>query len=517
MQPNIVYIYADDLGRGMLSCYGQKHFRTPNIDRLAGEGVRFTRAYGTSFCAPARASLLTGMHDAHAGRWTFNRGGLYERLTDGRMTLDDLSEVVNNTGIRPADGETFLATVAKRAGLATEQIGKLEWGFAASDAEIRAHGWDHHYGYYDHGQCHGFYPPYVFEDGRRVDIPGNTRADFGRGQYHPFEGGVVSHDPTGREVYSQDLFDERILEFLRANRDRPFFLHHPSQLPHGPIYYPDIHPDVADADDLTPAEKEYASMVLRLDRTVGLILDELDRLGIAERTLVIFASDNGHCLYYPQPGRCDPHRDLEGRELDEITTCFRTNTCGDVFDGNDGMAGLKVTNWEGGCRIPFIARWPGRIPAGSVSDHLLANYDTLATFADMLGQEAPPETDGISFLPAAVGKEDAPRHKHIVYASQYGPSLVTEDGWKLRTYLRRDRIVDFWCFGSSLDQMDEAVTRQLYYLPDDYAEEHDLAAERPDKVRELTVRLLRECDGNLVHGTPEAHFAFYPDGVVKGE
>ena len=145
-KPNIVYIYADDLGHGMLGCYGQKHFKTPNIDRLATQGVRFTRAYGTAFCAPARACLLTGMHDAHAGRWTFNKATLYEKFDAGKVSLEEAFEQVNNTGIRPRDGQTFLATVAKQAGLVTGQIGKLEWGFSTSPQELVQHGWDYHYG-----------------------------------------------------------------------------------------------------------------------------------------------------------------------------------------------------------------------------------------------------------------------------------------------------------------------------------------------------------------------------------
>ena len=322
------------------------------------------------------------------------------------------------------------------------------------------------------------------------------------------------YDPAGRAVYSQDLFDEKIIAFLREHAGEPFFLYHPSQLPHGPIYYPDVAAEVADDPDLTQAEKEYASMVLRLDRTVGLILDELDRLDLSDRTVVIFAADNGHQPYYQQLGRCCARKDLAGQDIDNVTAAFRTATCGDVFDGNDGMAGVKTTNWEGGARIPFIVRWCGHVPAGEVSDHLLANYDTLATLAELVGSAAPPGTDGVSFLPAATGRSDAPQHEHVVYASQYGPSLVSADGWKLRTCLRLDRVVDFPWWGTSMEQMAEAVVRQLYYLPDDYGEENDLAGSRPEKVRELMTRLLRECDGNLVHGTPEAHFAFYPDGTT---
>lgn len=510
-RPNIVYVYADDLGHGLLSCYGQRHYQTPNIDRLAHEGARFNRAYGTAFCAPARACLLRGQHDAHAGRWTFNLGGLYNHHTAGRYTLDQLREIVQHTGIIPGPDDPHLAKLAKRAGYATAQIGKLEWGFATCADQLHRNGWDEHFGYYDHLQCHGFYPPYLFDNGRKVAIEGNTRDDFGVGHYRQFPDGRNEHDPTGRAAYSQDLYDQRIVQFLREHRDEPFFLYHPSQLPHGPIYFPDIDPQVADNPELTPVEKEYASMVLRLDRTVGLILDELEALGIADNTLVIFASDNGHQVYYGQPGRSQGGWTLDGERIDNHRTAFTTEACGDVFDGNGGLAGLKTTNWEGGGRIPMLVRWPDRIAGGQVSDRLVNNYDTMAVFADALGLDAPADTDGLSYLPDLAGQQDAPEHDHIVYASQFGPSLVTRDHWKLRIYLKREAALDYTTFGGGLSEIAHAYETQLYNLADDPREQHDLADEQPQLAARLAATLLRECDGNYMHGTPHAHFAFYAE------
>ncbi len=509
-KPNIIYIYADDLGRGMLSCYGQKVFRTPNIDRLAGEGVRFTRSYGTAFCAPARASLLTGMHDAHAGRWTFNAGTLYMReFGDGAMTLDEIAELIHNTGIQPCKDDMFLPGIARAAGYTTAQIGKLEWGFSTCDAELRRHGWDYHYGYYDHNRCHGYYPPYLFENGKVVDIAGNTRNDCGSGHEYNKDTGEVAHDANGRAVYSQDLFDEKILEFIRNHCNEPFFLYHPSQLPHGHTYYPDVFPEVASNPNLTPVEKEYASMVLRLDQTVGLILDELDRLGLAEDTLVLFSSDNGHENNYIQTGRSSGYVDLQGNILDQVTSRFTTESCGDVFNGNDGMSGLKWTNWEGGGRIPFIARWPGKIAPNRVSDHFFANYDTMATLADLLNVDISGKTDGISYLGELTGNRECQNHEHIVFASNFGPSLISADGWKLRTCLSTTGILDYRSYGAPPERLDELAVFQLYYLPDDYQEMNNLAGDHPDMLRKLKGRLLKECDGNLVHGTPQSHFAFY--------
>lgn len=160
-KPNIIYVYADDLGRGILGCYGQKYYETPNIDKLAKTGMKFNRAYGCAFCAPARASMISGIHDCHAGRWSFTHSGMYEHLGVD-MSLEDIYEIINNTGFNDLDSTEFLPQVLKRGGYYTGQIGKLEWGFATTDDDIRRHGWDYHYGYYDHRQCHGFYPPFVF-------------------------------------------------------------------------------------------------------------------------------------------------------------------------------------------------------------------------------------------------------------------------------------------------------------------------------------------------------------------
>jgi arylsulfatase A-like enzyme len=495
-KPNIVLIYADDLGRGMLSCYGQKHFRTPNIDRLAGEGLRFGNVYGCAFCAPARASLLTGTHDCHRGGWTFTRGGIYPRIADGRMSLAEVSELIHTVSLNPQAHEVFLAQVPKAAGYVTAQIGKLEWGFATTDAEVRRHGWDYHYGYYDHVRCHGFYPPFLFENGRRVDIPGNTRPDCGKAPEPalPDEARQERWDRTGRAVYSQDLFDRKIVEFLRENRDRPFFLYHPSQLPHGPIITPEIDPAVRDNPALTEYEKEYASMVLRLDRTAGVILDQIERLGIAEDTLVLFASDNGHAVYYREEGRCMPDRDIRtGEKYDNVETRFTSETSGDVFDGNDGMSGLKFSNWEGGVRLPLLARWPGIVEPGRTSDRLVAMYDLLPTLAEIVGVEAPPGKDGVSCFAELEGQGGPPRGAPVFFASPLGPAMVTEQGWKLRqvTLPKENRY-------------------QLYHLPTDPREERNVVFDERALVEALDRELLLACDGNHMNGTPAAHQVWYP-------
>jgi len=506
---NIIYIYADDLGRGMLSCYGQKIIKTTNIDRLAERGMRFTNFCGTAFCAPARASLICGIHDAHAGRWTYTPGAYYKKISTGEVTFEELQEVLQHVRVERTEGDEYLATVAKKAGYVTAEIGKLEWGFSTTPAEMKEHGWDYHYGYYDHIQCHGYYPPFLFENGEMIDIEGNTDPQCGRPEYSIEKDDVdVSpvKDMTGRAQYSQDLFDEKILQFIRDHKDERFFLFHPSQLPHSVVFYPDVHPQVKDRNDLTQVEKEYASMVLRLDETVGKIMNEVERMGLMRDTLIIFAADNGHNVLTCKPGRSSKSHQLDGTPLNEKDNPFRTETCGDVFNGNNGMAGLKFSNWNGGCVVPFIASCPGLIPEGTVCNTLASNYDTLATVADLVGVAKPPKTDGISYLPMLRGEADAPVHDYVVYACKNGPALVTKDGYKLRVYIPGDVLS-----GKEPDSDDMTncpkTDYQLYDLNCDFEERHNIAAEHPEIVKKLKKLILDECDGNLYNGTPMAHHA----------
>jgi len=499
MKPNIIYIYADDLGRGMLSCYGQKLFKTPNIDRLAAEGMRFEHAHGCAVCAPARASLLTGYHDCHAGAWSYTTGGVYKNISRGQMTYDEVRELVNNTSFNERADEEFLATLARKAGYVTGQVGKLEWGFSTTPERLARHGWDYHYGYYDHVRCHGFYPPFLFEDGRRVDIAGNTDIDCGRtpNSSECPENLAKRRDLTGKAVYSQDLFNEKIDAFIRNNADGPFFLYHPSQLPHGPISVPEIHPGVRDVEGITEYEKEYASMVLRLDDTVGMILNTLEELGILDSTMIIFAADNGHEVYYKEEGRCHHRWDLAGREFDNITYHYTSLRGGDVFNGNDGFSGKKLASLEGGTRIPFIVRWSAIAEKGTVSEHLLANYDTMPSLAELMGVECPSWKDGLSFLPVLRGKP-AREHDSVVFAGRLGPALVTPDGWKVR-FINSKRLF------------------QLFYLPDDRQEENNLAGQHPGKLRELATKMLKACDGNFYHGFWDNHKAVRLDEYLKGD
>ena len=510
-KPNIVFVYADDLGMGMLGCYGQKVIETPNIDRLANEGIVFDKAYGTAFCAPARASLLAGIHDAHAGRWSFTKGGIYMELGDKQERLNELIECLNNTGIQEKAGDIFLGNLAKKAGYVTGEIGKLEWGFATTPQQMERHGWDYHYGYYDHGRCHGFYPPFLFENGELVKINGNTHKNCGVGPKKNEYREDLMHGMTGREVYSQDLFDEKIIKFINENKNESFFLFHPSQLPHGPTMFEKVYPEIEANPYLNRIEKEYASMVVRLDITVGKILDELEKLKLLENTIFIFSADNGHEPgYYDFEGKQNSQKTFDGIDINPTNRPFRTTDCGDVFNGNLGLAGTKRTNWEGGARVPLIIKWPSIIKEGTRTNHLVSNYDIFGLLADILEVDIPDDRDSLSYLPALKGELNAPEHDYIVYASFYGPALVTKDGWKLRTYIKTDTCLNYSGFGDSFKNYDEksGVIYQLFNLNDDYEERHNVIDNNPQKAKKLVSTLLKECDGNFVHGTPHSHFAF---------
>lgn len=517
-KPNIVFVYADDMGRGMLSSYGQKVIRTPNIDRLAAEGMRFENCCANAFCAPARASLLCGIHDCHAGGWTYTPGAYYKKISTGELTFEELQEILNKPHMDDYCRGEYMATLLSRCGYHTAEIGKLEWGFATTPQEMEAHGWQYHYGYYDHISCHGYYPPFLFENGKMVHIEGNTDPQCGRCSYYTEDD--MPYDMSARKVYSQDLFDEKIAAYIEQHQHEPFFLFHPSQLPHGPVFYKDLYPCVKDDPNLTEKEKQYASMVLRLDETVGKIYRQLEELKLLEHTVFLFASDNGHVVGYRRRGRSLDTEQLDGTPVDNLNHPFRTATCGDVFNGNDGMAGLKFTNWNGGVFVPLIIRYPAMIQANQTCASLVAPYDLLATFVELAGGARPNYTDGRSMVPLLRG-EDVTLHDAVYFASKDGPAMVTSDGWKLRTYVDKS----LWNTAEHASLiLNPNVVFQLYNLREDFAETHDLAQEKPELVEKLKKKLLDACNGNLYNGTPMAHLIqpLYPvpswpeivDGVI---
>lgn len=476
-RPNVILIFADDLGIGMLGCYGQKKVKTPNIDRLAAEGIQFNNFYGGVYCAPARWCISTGLHDGRMGGWKQTGSGLPIQRDAGRITEAEFQKrftklKASANPIHPK--EVFLAQVAGEAGYKTAQFGKLDRGFLTWAERVRRFGWDHHVGYYDHSRAHGFYPPYLWRDGERFELEGNDRADCGKMS-------EKGDEPVGAggKTYSQNVFIEGILKFLREHRDEPFFLYHPTQLPHGPVAIPELHPDYADDDGLSLAEKKYASMVRMLDDHVGLIMAELKKLGLDEKTVVFFTSDNGHELYYgPKPSFKNQWHPGKGEKANLTDRKWRTSECGDVFDGAGGRAGLKRSGYQGGMQVPMIVRWPGKIQPGSSTDHLGSHYDFMGTLADLTGGKLPEGKDSVSYVQTLIGGPQEKEHEYVVVNNQFGTmgraALITREGWKL---VEIDRTKNSF---------------QLYDLRKDNEERHDVAKSHPEITERLRKTLLKE-------------------------
>ena len=469
-QPNVILILADDLGPGMIGCYGQQRIKTPHIDQLAAEGMKFNNYYGGVYCAPARWTLLTGMHDGRNGGWGQTRAGLLINLdkknTPSQESTQALNRFVEKNSAPIPDNEVFLAQIAKRAGYQTAQFGKLDVGFLTNSDRVKRFGWDFHEGYYSHQRCHGFYPPYLWRNGERFPLEGNLRADCGKMS-------EKGDEPVGAggKTYSQNVFIEGILKYIRTHKDKPFFLYHPTQLPHGPVAIPELHPDFADDASLSLAEKKYASMVKMLDDHVGLILAELKTQGIDKNTVVVFASDNGHELYYGPKPSYQKQRLPDGQKANLTDRKWRTSECGDVFDGAGGRAGLKRSGYQGGMQCPMIVRWPDHIPAGSQNNLLTTHYDFMATLADLTGQTLPDGKDSISYLPTLLGKPQPEQHEFVVVRNKFrsmgSSALICNDGWKL----------------VESDQKNGKF--QLYNINVDNQERYNLEKQYPARVAEL--------------------------------
>lgn len=480
-KPNVILIFADDMGPSMLGCYGQKVVKTPNIDRLAAEGMKFNNYYGGVFCAPARWTLATGLHDGRKGGWGHTRAGLSIQRDAGQMSEEEFQRqmvTLKATAMPIAENEVFLGQIGQRAGYRTAQFGKLDQGFLTWHERVKRYGWDFYEGYYDHMRCHGFYPPYLWRNGERFELEGNFMADCGKTSEE-------GNEPVGYggKTYSQNVFIAGILKFIRENKDRPFFLYHPTQLPHGPVAISELHPDFAEDPNLTMAEKKYASMVKMLDDHVGLILAELKAQGLEDRTIVAFSSDNGHELYYGPKSTYKKQLLANGEKADFEEHKWRTSEAGDVFAGAGGRAGLKRSGYQGGMQCPMIVRWPGHIAAGSETDLLSAHYDFLATLAEIGGVDVPKGKDSISYLPTLLGRPQPQTHDFVfVYNKNKimgSSALMTGDGWKL-VELKSGQETEY----------------QLYNIKTDNEERHNLAAKYPERVDELTAVMLRESNSD---------------------
>lgn len=401
--PNIVFVLADDLGYGELGCYGQDKILTPCIDRMAAEGTRFTSAYaGSTVCAPSRCALMTGKHLGHCTvRGNKSRQG--ERVP-----------------LQPED--VTVAEVLRGAGYATAAVGKWGLGEPGTTGIPNRQGFDFWFGYLNQANAHSYYPPFLWQNEEKVDLPGNLN---GR-----------------REQYSHDLMTNEALAFIEGNRDRPFFLYLAYTLPHAKLEPPDDVP-YTDRDWPQPL-RNFASMVTRLDTAVGKVLSKLENLGIDENTIVFFTSDNG------------PHRE-GGNDPD-------------FFRSSGPLRGIKRDLYEGGIRVPMIARWPGRVSAGTVSDQPWAFWDVLPTAAELSGTGAPEGIDGISMAPAILRGERIERPYFYWEFFEGGLSQAARMGdWK------------------AVRKQQGAI--ELYDLSKDLGETNDVAPEHPDVVAKIAAIL----------------------------
>lgn len=431
-KPNVIFVLADDLGYGDLSCYGQTKFATPNIDRLAKRGMVFTQHYsGSTVCAPSRSTLLTGMHTGHTpirGNQEVRPEGQYP-LADSAMTLSELF---------------------KDAGYATGAFGKWGLGYPGSEGAPENQGFDQFYGYNCQRLAHHYYPYYLWDNDQVDSLPENRGKSKG--------------------TYAPERIHEKSLAFLDAHKDEPFFLYYPTAIPHAELVAPEAYMDKyrnkflpeksfkgldsgeyyrqGSYESQPEAHAAFAAMVDLLDHQVGELLDHLEALGLTDNTVVIFTSDNGP----HQEGGADP----------------------EYFDSNGPLKGFKRDLYEGGIRVPLIVSWPGVIPEGSKTDHISAFWDFFPTFGEMIGNKDffPTYQDGISLLPTLLNKDNQADHAFLYWEfhERGGRQAIRKGKWKAVRY-------DVF--------KDPSQTPELYDLSTDVSESTNLAKQFPEQAREL--------------------------------
>lgn len=455
--PNIVFFLCDDLGYGDVGCYGQQKIRTPNVDRFAAEGMKFTNHYsGSPVCAPSRCALMTGLHTGH----TFIR--------ENRQY--DPKDIDSGQYPIPADTVT-LPGLLHAAGCVNGGFGKWGLGGIGTTGSPLKQGFDHFYGFNSQSIAHNYYPTYLWDDDRKValrnrafsahqKLPAGADANDAR-SYAPFIG----------TDYAPDLIGQKALQFLRDNKDRAFFLYYPTTVPHLALQVPadslkeyegafPEEPYTGDRDYLpnrTP-RATYAAMVTRMDRDFGRVLSLLKELNLETGTIVIFTSDNG--------------------PLDK--RYGGTDT--EFFNSAGGLRGAKGGVYEAGMRVPCIVRWPGHVGAGMSCDRVTGFEDWLPTLLDLAGRAdlTPAGIDGISFAPALLGKAQAPRPFLYRETPGYGGQQAVRAGnWKAV----RQRL------NPPAKQPLDPGPLELYDLAADPAESNDVAAAHPDVVAHLSALL----------------------------
>lgn len=434
--PNVIFIMADDLGYGDLGCYGQQRINTPNIDRLAAEGMRFTQHYaGSPICAPSRCVLMTGKHTGQA-YVRFNR----QVKPFGQLPLPE--------------AEITVAELLKTKGYVNGMVGKWGLGTENTSGDPLRQGFDLFYGYLDQVEAHNYYPEYLWRNHKKEYL-GNEVQYMDSTAWH---GGAASIT-TKKVNYSHDFFTTEALDFIDTHQDTSFFLYLPYTIPHASGAGPGGElmevPDVGEyADENWPkSSKAYASMVSRLDQDVGRIVEKVKALGIQNNTLIIFTSDNGPM----------------SESIEGITKLLNSN--GDLRGGKRDM-------YEGGIRVPFIASWPGHIKAGAVSDQITSFWDFLPTLCDLVDIKIPSEVSGISYLPSLVSKpQPEPDYLYWEFPAPDGYQVAVREGnWKgIKSYAKENASAHW----------------KLYDLSEDIGETKNMADQQPEIVLRMN-EIIRE-------------------------
>jgi arylsulfatase A-like enzyme len=432
-RPNIIFILADDLGYGDLGSYGQRIIQTPNIDRIAAEGIRFTQFYaGSTVCAPSRSVLMTGQHLGHT-RVRGNAGA----ENPAAQTL--------------RAGDVTVARLLQHAGYATALIGKWGLGETGSEGAPNRQGFDYFYGFLNQTHAHNHYPDFLWRNADKVALP-NVVTPMGS---VPGAGYA-----TRRVQYATDLFFDEARRFVEQNKNQPFFLELALTVPHAnnerarALGDGQEVPDYGQyaAKDWADPLKGQAAMITRMDAHIGELLAQVKQLGLVGRTLVIFTSDNG------------PHKE-GGPAYDP-----------DFFGANGPFSGIKRSLTDGGIRVPFVARWPGRIAAGGTSAHVGYFGDMMTTFAELAGARPPAALDSLSLVPTLLGRGEQAKHEYLYwefYEGGFSQAVLLEDRWK------------------GIRLKSPAAPIRIYDLANDPAESTDLAARQP-KLVERIAAIMRE-------------------------
>lgn len=459
IRPNIIYILADDLGYGELGSYGQQHIETPHLDALAASGMRFTHHYsGAPVCAPARCVLLTGQHSGHAYVRGNDEWAARGKVWDYQAMFDDPSL----EGQRPLpDSMLTIAELLRPAGYATGSVGKWGLGAPGTEGVPNRQGFDFFYGYNCQRQAHTYYPMHLWHNEERVLLDN---------KFVPLHANLAPeadpHDPAAYADfeltdYAPDLMHRAALDFMAQQQDQPFFLYYASPIPHLPLqaperwvkYYQDKfgpeepYTGTSYFPNRTP-RATYAAMISYLDEQVGELIAALKKMDLYDQTLIIFSSDNGPSY-------------VGGVDAEFF------NSAGPFSEAYGYTKGFVH---EGGIRVPMLASWPGRIAAGSTSDHRSAFYDVLPTLCDLLDLPIPDQTDGISFLPTLLGQTQ-PVHDYLY--------------WEFPAY-KGQQAVQVWPWkGIRKGILEGNMEIELYHLENDPAEQHNLADQHPETVRQI--------------------------------